>query len=191
MSTATLPPAAPAALVTANEFLKLHGDESGVELINGVITRVPMPGALHSEVCLTAGILLGVFVKQHKLGRVMSNDCFVRTRTNPDGCRGADLLFISFAHLPANVPTPIGALTPPLELVVEVRSPSNSITEMTDKANEYLRAGVQVVLILDPQNDTAGVFRLNELPQRFSNGDLVALPEVSPTFAVPANKFFE
>lgn len=189
MSTATLPPAATSPLVTADEFLKLHGDESGVELIKGVVTRLPMPGALHSEVCLTAGSILRDFVKQHKLGRVMSNDCFVRT--TPTGVRGADVLFISYTHLPSTVPTPVGALTPPLELVVGVRSPSNTVPEMTDKANEYLRAGVQVVLILDPQTETAGVFRLNELTQRFSNGDLVVLPEVSPTFAVPASKFFE
>jgi len=189
MSTATLPPAAPPALVPADEFLKLHGDESGVELVKGVITRLPMPGLQHGEVCMTAGILIGNFVKQHKLGRVFGNDSFVRT--SPTGCRGADVMFISYATLPTTVPTPVGAFTPPLELVVEVRSPSNTITDMTDKANEYLRAGVQVVLVLDPQTDTATICRLNEWPLRFSNGDHVVLPEVSPTFAVPASKFFE
>ena len=185
MSTAIMQPP----LVSADDFLQLHGDESGIELINGVVTRLPMPGLQHGEVCLNAGILLGTFVKQHKLGRVFSNDSFVRT--TPTGVRGADVMFISYATLPANVPTPVGAFTPPLELVVEVRSPSNTVADMTDKANEYLRAGVLAVLILDPQTDTAGVFRLNELPQRFSNGDVVTLPEVSPAFAVPASKFFE
>jgi Uma2 family endonuclease len=188
MSTATLPPAVPP-LVTADEFLKLHGDESGVELIRGVVTRLPMPGLQQGEVCGNAYHVLREHVKPQKLGRLFINDSFVRT--TPNGVRGADVMFISYATLPASVPTPVGAFTPPLELVVEVRSPSNTVPEMTDKANEYLRAGVQVVLILDPQTDTAGVFRLNELPQRFSNGDLVVLPEVSPTFAVPASKFFE
>ena len=186
MSTATLPPAP---VVSADDFLRVHGDESGVELIHGVITRLPMPGLQHGEVCGNAYHILREHVKPQKLGRVFTNDSFVRT--TPTGVRGADVMFISYATLPASVPTPVGAFTPPLELVVEVRSPSNSVADMTDKANEYLRAGVQVVLILDPQTDPAGVFRLNELPQRFSNGDVVTLPEVSPAFAVPASRFFE
>ncbi len=188
MSTATLP-TAPAPLVSADDFLRLHGDESGVELVKGVVTRLPMPGGQHGEVCGNAHGILREHVKPNKLGRLFTNDSFVRT--TPTGVRGADVMFISYATLPAHVPTPVGAITPPVELVVEVRSPSDTVAQMTAKAEEYLNAGVRVVLNLDPQTDTATVHRLNELPQRFSNGDLVTLPEVSPAFAVPASKFFE
>ena len=175
--------------MTADEFIRAHGDEPGVELADGVIRRIPMPGSEHGEVCFRAALILGNHVVPNRLGRIMTNDTFIRM--SETHCFGADVCFVSYDTLPADRPTPKGPLAPPLELVVEVRSPSNTVPEMTDKANEYLRAGVQVVLILDPQTDTAGVFRLNELPQRFSNGDLVVLPEVSPTFAVPASKFFE
>ena len=188
MSTATLPPA-PAPMVSADDFLRLHGDESGVELINGVITRLPMPGGTHGEVCGNAHGILRDHVKPNKLGRLFINDTFVRT--TPTGVRGADVLYVSYATLPASVPTPVGAFTPPVDLVVEVRSPYDTIAEMTAKAEEYLNAGVRVVLNLDPQTDTATVHRLNEVPQRFSNGDVLTLPEVSPAFAVPASRFFE
>lgn len=188
MSAATLPPA-PAPLVSADDFLRLHGDESGIELINGVITRLPMPGGIHGEVGGNAYDILREHVKPHKLGRLFISDTFVRT--TPTGVRGADVMFISYATMPANVPTPAGAITPPVDLVVEVRSPSDSIPQMTAKAEEYLNAGVRVVLNLDPQTDTATVHRLNELPLRFSNGDVVTLPEVSPTFSAPASRFFE
>lgn len=189
MSAATIPPATPNPLVSADEFLRLHEHDSGVELVNGVITRLPMPGLQHGEVCWNAGFIIGGFVKQHKLGRMFGNDSFVRT--TPTGVRGADVMFISYTTLPANVPTPVGAITPPLELVVEVRSPTDSFADLDDKADEYLRAGVRVVLVLDPETESAGVCRLNELLQRFHNGDMVTLPEVSPAFAVPASRFFE
>lgn len=179
------------ALVSGDEFLRLHGDESGVELVDGVITRLPMPGSEHGEVCVNTVLAIGGFVKSHNLGRVMSNDTFVRTRTNPDGCRGADVLFVSYATLPADVPTPKGPLTPPLELVVKVRSPSDSYSQVSAKAFEYLEAGVKVVLVLDPETASAGVFRPNELPRRFHNGDTVTIPDVLPGFAVPVAKFFE
>jgi Uma2 family endonuclease len=114
--------------VTADEFLRLHGDDSGVELVNGVVTRLPMPGLQHRQVCWKAGFIIGGFVMQHDPGRMSGNESFVRT--TPTGVRGADVMFISYATLPASVPTPVGAITPPLELVVEVRSPSDTIPEI-------------------------------------------------------------
>lgn len=184
MSTTTPP-------MTADEFLKLYGDESGVELIKGQVVRLPTPGGVHGEVCLNAGAIIRDFVKANRRGRVMSNDTFVRTRANPDGCRGADVLFVSYATLPPDQPTPTGALTPPLELAVEVRSPTNTILEMTAKANEYHDAGVKVVLILDPEAELAAVFRADELPFRLHNGDVLTRPDVLPGFAVPVKRFFE
>lgn len=177
--------------VSGEEFLRLHGDDTGVELVNGIVVRTPMPGSKHGEVCVNAVLLIGNFVKRHKLGRVMSNDTFVRTRTEPDGFRGADVVFVSYETLPADQPTPKGPLTPPLELVVEVRSPSDSFAEMSTKAYEYLEAGVKVVLVLDPETESAGVFRPTELPQRFHNGDTVTVPDILPEFAVPVAQFFE
>lgn len=186
MSTVTSPPPT---LVTADEFLKHHGDESGIELVNGVVTRLPMPGFEHGEICLNAGALIREVVKRDKLGRVVSNDSFIRT--SPTGCRGADVAYVSYATLPADVPIPKGPITPPLELVVEVRSPSDPYRAVADKAYEYLDAGVRVVLVIDPETQSAGVFRLNELPVRFHNGDVVTLPDILPGFAVPVSKFFE
>ncbi len=178
-------------LMTVDEFLNTYGDQSGVELVNGLLVRLPMPGLQHGEVCLNAGVIIREFVKAHRLGRVMSNDSFVRLRENPALVRGPDVLYISYAALPKDVPTPKGAVSPPVELVVEVRSPSNSVLDMTTKANEYLDAGVKVVLILDPELESAAVFRADEYPQRFHNGDELTLPDVLPGFAVPVKRFFE
>jgi Uma2 family endonuclease len=176
--------------MTADEFLRAHGDESGVELVRGRLVRSPMPGALHGQVCVKATLIFGNFIEANGLGRLMSHDTFVRTRTDPDTFLGADHCFISYETLPADRPTPVGPLVPPLELVIEVRSPSNSIADLTEKAADYIRAGVRVVVVLDPQTESAAVFRADELPQRFHNGDELALPDVLPGFAVPVRKFF-
>lgn len=193
MSTATLPTPnpPPAKPMSADEFLRDHGDDSGIELIDGQIVRLPMPGLEHGEVCANVAILIGAHVKANRLGRVFSNDSFIRVRSNPDAVRGPDVMFIGYRTLAADLPTPKGAFTPPLELVAEVRSPTDSIREMTRKADEYLEAGVRVVLIFDPDTDSVGVFRPDELPQRFHNGDEFTLPDILPGFAVPVAKFFE
>lgn len=187
MSTATLPP--PIGPMTADEFLRLHGDESGIELIDGQIVRLPMPGLEHGEVCANVAIILGNHVKTNRLGRLFTNDSFVRL--SPDRVRGPDVLFISYLTMPADVPTPKGAYAPPLELVVEVKSPTDTVRGMTKKADEYLEAGVKVVLTFDPDLAIATVFRNEEWPQRFHNGDILELPDVLPGFAVPVKRFFE
>jgi Uma2 family endonuclease len=175
--------------MTTDEFVRLHGDESGVELLDGQIRRLPMPGCDHGQVCFKVALVLGNFVMANNLGRMMTNDSFVRiTERN---CFGADVMFVSYATLPADQPIPAGPITPPVDLVVEVRSPSDTIGDMSRKAHTYLDAGVRVVLVLDPEHDTAGVYLPDELPQRFHNGDELRLPDVLPGFAVPVGRFFE
>lgn len=177
-------------LMTADEFLQLYGDESGVELVDGEILRIPMPGGQHGKVCFRANYLIGNYVVAHNLGWVAINDTFIRTRKNPDGCRGADILFISYETLPADQPFPVGALTPPIDLVVEVRSPYDSINELTAKATEYIGAGVRCVLLIDPKLEVATVLQADEYPLRYHNGDELTFPDILPGFAVRVREFF-
>jgi Uma2 family endonuclease len=176
-------------LLTADEFLRVHGDESGIELIDGQIVRLPMPGVEHGEVCAAVTSIIRDFVKKNRLGRVCSNDSFLRIR--PDAVRGPDVMFISYQALPADQPTPQGAFTPPVELVVEVRSPSDTVREMTRKAEEYNDAGVRVALVFDPETASVSIYCANEFPMRLDNGDTLTLPDVLPGFAVPVREFFE
>ena len=190
-ATAIAPPTPAVGLMTGDDFLAQYGDQTGYELAKGHLEEIPLPGAIHGHVGFKASILFGNYILEHKLGWVFLNDTFIRTRTNPDGVRGADVCFVSYTTRPADNPPPLGALIPPLELVIEVRSPSDTIGQMTAKAAEHLDAGVKVVVILDPQTDSAGVFRPDELPQRFHNGDELKLDDILPGFAVPVARFFE
>lgn len=187
MSTATT-----AALLTADEFLQLHGGETCVELVRGHVVRYPMPGGPHGYITGNATAMLHHFVREHGLGRVFSNDTFTRTRvTEPAGSlRGPDLAFVSYARMPKG-PIPDGPLPCAPDLVVEVRSPSDRIPQLSAKASEYLDAGVTVVLVLDPETESLAVFREDELPTRMHNGDELALPDVLPGFAVQVKAFFE
>ena len=85
---------------------------------------------------------------------------------------------------------PAGPLPTP-ELVIEVRSPSDRISQLSAKASEYLDAGVAVVVVLDPVTASAAVYREDEFPVRLHNGDELTLPDVLPGFAVAVRRFFE
>ncbi len=190
-ATATLPPTSPAVpLLTAEEFLKLHGDESAVELVKGRIVRYPMPGGKHGQICGNAYFLLREFVQRGDLGRLMTNDTFIRVGADPDTFRGADVCFLSYTRLPKNCEIPDGPIPVP-DLVVEVRSPTDRLNQLTSKATEYLEAGVSVVVVLMPDSQTAAVYRSEELPVRLGSDEQLTLPDVLPGFAVAVRAFFQ
>ncbi|MDB5312664.1 MAG: hypothetical protein JWO38_6866 [Gemmataceae bacterium] len=187
-------------LMTAEEFLAKYGDCSGVELIDGRVVwsgeepdhpaqGITVPRFKHGVVCHNVDALIGGFIRTNQLGWVAINDTFVPVKTNPASVRGADLLYVSYVRLPkGEVPD---NLTLPPDLVVEVRSPSDRRSTIMTKVEQYAAAGVPVVVVFDPRTESAAVFRGDEFPQVFHNGDELTLPDVLPSFSVPVKRFFE
>lgn len=194
--TPTAPPGrldpSPAPLMTAVEFVDRHGGEGGIELVKGCVARLPMPGAEHGQVCVRLAYFLLGYALERDAGRVMSNDTFIRTSTDPDTYRGADVCFLSYARLPKAAPLPGGPLEIPPELVAEVRSPHDRAGDIQVKVGEYLNAGVGAVVVLDPGTGAAAVYRPGgEAPRRFGGGDDLTVPDVLPGFTVPVRRLFE
>jgi Uma2 family endonuclease len=175
--------------LTVAEFFKLHGHETNIELVRGQVVRYPMAGAKHGHVNVNVTFEVAGFVRPRKLGRVMSNDTLIRITA--DTARGADVCFLSYAKLPAEVPLPEGVLEVPPELVVEVKSPSDLWTDLLGKVIDYLRAGVAAVLVIDPKTESASVFRPGERQDIYEKDQTLTLPDVLPGFEVPVARFFE
>ncbi len=178
-------------LMTVDEFLDKHVHDKEIELVEGRIVRCDMPGGRHGKACIKAGRFLDEFVEANSLGRVFGNDTFFVVSRNPATVRGPDVAFYSYARLPKDQPTPVGALEVVPDLAVEVLSPTNRPKAVTKKVSEYLEAGVSVTLVFDPMIEAVAVYRPDELPQRLHNGDDLTLPDVLPGFAVPVRRFFE
>jgi Uma2 family endonuclease len=175
--------------MTVDEFFKLHGSESNVDLVRGVVVRYAMPGAEHGAVTSIANFELRGFVQTNKLGRVMGNDTLIRL--SADTTRGADVCFLSYAKCPAEQKLPAGVLEVIPELVFEVRSPSDLWTDALGKMLDYIRAGVQVVVILDPKTESASVFRSGTRQETFEKNETLVISDVLPGFEVPVARFFE
>ena len=113
------------------------------------------------------------------------------TQAQPEPNRVAAALpnsSLNFAKLPKEADVPEGPLELSPDLVVEVRSPSNSSREMRDKAKEYLDSGVKVVVVIEPQTESVWVDRGVDWPQGYHNGDVLTLPDVLPGFSVPVKQ---
>jgi Uma2 family endonuclease len=177
-------------LMTAEEFGKRPDPGYPEELIRGRIVPMTVPDKRHGYICLKVGRILGDFVDQHDLGRVMSNDSGVITERNPDTVRGADISFYSFSRLPKG-PLVRGYGIEIPELVVEVRSPGDRWRDIQKKITEYLQAGVLTVVVLDPESNSAHVFSADDPPRTLGAEDELVLPGILEGFRMRLGRFFE
>jgi Uma2 family endonuclease len=175
-------------LITEEEFLEKYAHRYA-DLVDGHLVEFGMPNQRHGEVCSEAHYILTHFVKERQLGRTLTNDAHIRISQNPDKVRGPDISYFSFTRMPPG-PAPNGPSGIIPELCVEVRSPSNTWSDIFIKVGEYIGIGVNAVLVLDPDTQTASVYRGDGHQQIFRADDELTLPEVLPGFAVPVRRFF-
>ena len=134
--------------------------------------------------------VLGNYADEHHLGHVLSNDAGVITERGPDTVRGADVAFYSYARLPKGpLPSDYGPEVP--ELIVEVRSPGDRWRDVHEKVGEYLRVGVLVVVVLDPEPRTAHLFFADQPPRTLTADDDLTVPEILGDFRVAVRRYFD
>ena len=140
-------------LLTADDLLKLHSEGVKGELIMGVLHKKVSSGLEHGQIAMNWGILLGPFIKAHRLGRIFGSDAGVQLERDPDTVREPDVAFISAERMPLDVRERRYAQVVP-DLVVEIISPNDRPLPVFDKAQMWLRHGVRLVWITDPEART-------------------------------------
>ena len=183
----SLPPTVP--LLTAEEFVKQYPNHR-VELVDGVVKELSMPGFKHGKVCVRLSGFLFVYFQGNDIGHLVSHDTFIKIRSNPDMVLGPDLAYFSYERLAKGVePQGLPGVLP--ELVAEVRSPSDLWTDVFAKVEEYIQAGVGVVIVLDPEKRTASVCRPGIEQTDYHDDDTLTVPDVLPGFAIVVARLFE
>ncbi|HUY88924.1 MAG TPA: Uma2 family endonuclease [Pirellulales bacterium] len=177
-------------LLTAEEFLKLPDSGRPMELVRGVAVMMNMPGVRHGEVCGQVAYVLKEFLQSRDLGRVITNDSGIVTERRPDTVRGPDIAYYSYARMPRG-PAPVGYPSIAPEVVFEIRSPSDTWSELFAKTAEYLKAGVLAVVLCDPDDETLHVCRPNSPPIALTASDTLVLAEIHDEFRIVAARFFE
>ena len=174
-------------LMTAEELLLLPDDGVQRELIRGVLTEDMPPGFEHGAVENRIGRLLGNFVDDHELGEVLSGDLGFVLERSPDTVRGPDVAWVSAGRVEGRL-AGFAALAP--DLVVEVKSPSNSNREMADRALMWLSHGTRMAVVADPGPVTLNVYLPGQPPLVLRESDTFDGGEVLPGFSEPVWRFF-
>ena len=164
------------------------GDIGRTELVRGEIIRLMPTGHPHGYIEAMIAALLVMFVRKHRLGRVLTGEVGVYTEHDPDTVRGMDVAFISHERL-AQVKSKSYLDVAP-ELVVEVMSPDDRWSEVQQKLAEYFAVGVQLIWVVDPRLEQVHVYRSLTDIDRLTNEDNLTGGEVLPGFAVPVAELF-
>jgi Uma2 family endonuclease len=176
-------------LLTAEEYRLLPDRGERRELRRGVVVVMNPPGFRHGEVCSNVHHYVDTFVRQQQIGRTLTNDSGIITERDPDTVRGADISYYSYQRVPKDQ-SPVGYAGAPPEIVFEVVSPTNTRTEVAIKTGEYLRAGVKVVCVVDPQFQTLNLHFVDRPAEKLTGDDPLTLADL-PGFSVPVSKLFE
>jgi Uma2 family endonuclease len=184
--------------MTAEEFLdwvqRPENDNRWFELVRGEVIEMPAPTKPHGVVCSNMVWLLGSYVRQRNYGYLTSNDSGVILERDPDTVRGPDVALYEDAQSFEDLHPKYGEV-PPL-LAVEVLSPGDRINKVLRKISDYLRNGVRLVWLIDPEERTLTAFAPGMPPVPLdSTGDLSGedvLPgfrcRVAELFAIPGAK---
>jgi Uma2 family endonuclease len=159
------------------------------ELANGRLVIMAPPGDIHGAVESNLATELKVQGERRGLGKARSGDVGVVLWRNPDRVVGADAVFIANGSLPIRRSSE-GYLETIPDLVVEVRSPNDTLPEVQDKVNDYHRAGVKVVLVADPGPQTVTAHRPGQPPQVFGVADVLTVPDVITGFRMAVRDVF-
>ena len=176
-------------LLTADDLLRLYGQGVRGELIQGVLRETMPAGYAHGKIVTKLVFLLNAFIIPRKLGSLTASDSGVWLERDPDTVREPDIAYFSAAKIPLDVLDTGYAEVPP-DLVVEIVSPSNSRREVYDKARMWLRYGVALVWVVQPDTRTVDVHRLGRAVATRTENDTLDGLDVLPGFTCAVSDIF-
>jgi Uma2 family endonuclease len=181
-------------LMTTEELLALPDNGMDRDLIRGELREKPMTtrGGPHCITMTNLATLLTVWQRRQAMprGRVYTGDARTRLRRNPDTFVGADIAYLSPEHA-SRTDRKATFIEGPPSLAIEILSPSDTHEDVSDKAREYLAAGVALLWIVDPDLRTVTVYRPEAHPEIFGERQALTAEPHLPGFRVPVAEVFE
>jgi Uma2 family endonuclease len=169
------------------------------ELIHGK-RRLRLPTVFgHSETVRKLFVTLDHFANSYNLGEAFSNTTFVvldkSSRDWVDAAYTPDASFYIGSRIPiyeSNNPDcydrPL-ALVP--DLVIEVVSPNDKVSELDEKIDAYLLDGVRLIWVIDPQRRKAVVYAPDmEQPLHLNINGVLDGGDVLPDFKLSLTSIF-
>jgi Uma2 family endonuclease len=161
------------------EVLQLHCPDYRMELVDGEIIVMSPSGYESDEVATRMSAKLFNWVDERRLGRVTGSSAgFILPNSDT---RAPDVSFVEARRLRRS-PRSFAELAP--DLMVEVKSPSDSVAALRTKIDQFLELGTRVGILINPENRMVEVRRSNQDPIELTDGDVLTVPEILPGWEV-------
>jgi Uma2 family endonuclease len=159
------------------------------ELIDGEPVEMTPSADESSSIGATMIALLGEFVRPRGLGRLYGADGGFVLFPDRQTVRVPDAAFVRADRMPqGEARKSFPRLAP--DLVVEVLSPSDRTSEVVAKLEMYQEAGVPLIWLVDPDNETATIIAADRPTRVVRQGDTLDGGDVLPGFGVLVAEIF-
>ena len=169
--------------LTLEEFLA--SDLEGYEYVKGELIPMSPTSLEHGEIGIRIVRHLDRHVHENQLGHVYTSDTGFQVG---DRVLMPDVAFVSTARLPENRKK---ASPVPPDLAIEVVSPTDTQSRVSEKVQAYLDAGTSMVWVLEPVLKTVTVYRPNDDYKLLTRRDTLTGEDVIEGFSCEVAKFFE
>ena len=175
-------------LITAEDLLAMPSDDYRYELVKGELTeKMPPPKYRHGVVVGRIAIALGIYAESNNYGDVVDNAGF-HLEENPDTVRAPDVAWIAPGRV---VGEPAGYPQIVPDLAVEVKSPSDSLRDLDERAAMWLRYGSREVWVAQPVAPVSVTrYRPGQLPVTLYDDDVLDGGDLLPGFSIPVWRLF-
>lgn len=178
--------------MTAEEFFEWanrpENEGKWLELNRGEIVEVPPPKHPHGVLCWLVTTILTEYLRRRGSGYLCINDTGIVVERSPDTVRGADvMLFLKSKTWDQIQPKYVEDVP---DLIVEVLSPQDRPGKTTRRIGQYLRRGIPLVWVIDPEDRLMTVYRPDEFPKVLDETDELLGNGVLPDFRCRVAELF-
>ncbi|MFB2920136.1 Uma2 family endonuclease [Aerosakkonema funiforme] len=161
------------------EKLQREHPDYRMELVDGNIIVMSPSGYESDEVAFEFGAQLRNWVKPRKLGRVTGSGAGF-SLPNLD-IRAPNVSFVLAERLRKS-PRSFAELAP--DLMVEVKSPSDSLKSLRKKIEDFLALGTMVGILINPEKHIVEIYRSGQDVIVLGDGDVLTVPDLLPGWEV-------
>lgn len=150
-----------------------------LELVGGEIRIMSPPSYESDEIASELSAQLRNWVRPRQLGRITGAGAGF-TLPNSD-TRAPDVSFVRADRLRRS-PRRFAELAP--DLMVEVKSPTDSLSGLRKKIDEFLQQGTQVGILIHPEQRWIEIRRLEREPVTLQDGETLTVPDLLPDWEI-------
>ncbi|NEQ49998.1 MAG: Uma2 family endonuclease [Leptolyngbya sp. SIO3F4] len=177
--------------LTDDQFYQLCVDNSEMRLertAKGILLVMPPVGGESGNREFELGLDLGIWNRQSGLGKVFSSSTIFRLPGGGD--RSPDIAWVKLSRWEA-LTSEERAMFPPIapDFVIELRSRTDSLLTLQEKMQEYIKSGVKLGWLFNPQEQQVEIYQPNQVKVVYPLPKTLTGENILPGFETTITRF--